>query len=40
MRMLRDAGVHVYPSNAQAALFSREAALLLAGRLAGRKERG
>jgi hypothetical protein len=30
--MLRDAGVLVFPSNAQAALFSREAALLIAGR--------
>lgn len=35
-RMLRDAGVLVFPSNAQAALFSREVALLLAGR----KEKG
>jgi FdrA protein len=31
-RMLRDAGVLVFPSNAQAALFSREVALLIAGR--------
>jgi hypothetical protein len=31
-QMLRDAGVLVFPSNAQAALFSREAALLIAGR--------
>ncbi|MGD0727939.1 MAG: FdrA family protein [Spirochaetia bacterium] len=35
-RVLRDAGVLVFPSNAQAALFSREVALLLAGR----KEKG
>jgi len=33
-RMLRDAGVLVFPSNAQAALFCREAALLIAGRKA------
>jgi hypothetical protein len=32
-RMLRDAGVLVFPSSAQAALFSREVALLLAGRM-------
>jgi FdrA protein len=31
-RMLRDTGVLVFPSNAQAALFSREVALLIAGR--------
>jgi succinyl-CoA synthetase alpha subunit len=31
-QMLRDAGVLVFPSNAQAALFSREVALLIAGR--------
>jgi hypothetical protein len=31
-RMLRDAGVLVFPSNAQAALFSRDVALLIAGR--------
>jgi hypothetical protein len=30
--MLRDAGVLVFPSNAQAALFSREMALLIAAR--------
>jgi succinyl-CoA synthetase alpha subunit len=31
-KMLREAGVLVFPSNAQAALFSREVALLLSGR--------
>jgi FdrA protein len=31
-QMLRDAGVLVFPSNAQAALFSRDVALLIAGR--------
>jgi FdrA protein len=31
-QMLRDASVLVFPSNAQAALFSREVALLIAGR--------
>jgi FdrA protein len=35
-RLLRDAGVLVFPSNAHAALFSREVALLIAGR----KEKG